>query len=614
VGFSVASETTQEGGFMVRTYTPKACVGVLGVTVSNITIGDIELDHVSAVEGTRVDGLMGGELFSKYVVRIDYMRSSVDVFPASYEYHGDGTILPLTIDGLVFTDASVLAPDGHYVRGTFIVDTGVRLALLLNGPFVDKNHLLDGQRRVPHATVGVGVGGETRGDVFRVSEFALEGLHMSDVMAVASRDNVVVDPNDGLAGIIGGDFLRRFRLTLDYPHHRMVLEETPETRAPFNYDRSGMFLLAEGDDFRTIRVHRVIAGSTAESRRCARRRPAGFDRRTHGAAPRAGGIAAPPARGQHTLSPEARTRGRCGGNPTRHKRPAGDESGDGGVERRLKSPPTHTAAHRTSRRFPAKFPTFLAAVRLQRKNGAYSNVRQVPLSGGPLRSRSRSVPRRSTVAGDDDGFAAQQLSGLRIHQVEGHVKSVLDRRGLHGVTTTATAFRIRQELCAKVRRKRGDCDFGSLQRVGDRDVGETQGPQDRKSLIDVLLEIWRAGSEDPCAGPVPSANRHCGYSRQKQLLGGRPIHCRSAAGRESNSQATTARRRDCPRQPPARNAQLFSARRQTATRLQRTSRSRCLQRSTASRDHNRQGARHHKKSTHPERSGRVLFLSRSSGS
>src|SRR5258705_1344398 len=68
VGFSVASETTREGGFVVRTYTPKACVGVLGVTVPDIEIGDIELDHVSAVEGTRVDGLVGGELFSKYVV------------------------------------------------------------------------------------------------------------------------------------------------------------------------------------------------------------------------------------------------------------------------------------------------------------------------------------------------------------------------------------------------------------------------------------------------------------------------------------------------------------------------------------------------------------------
>jgi predicted aspartyl protease len=264
IGFSVASETTLANGFVARSYTPKACVRVLGVTLFDIGIGDIELDHVSAVEGTRVDGLIGGELFSKYVVRIDYMAGDIEVFPASYEYHGDGTVLPLTIDGLAFTDASVQAPDGHYVKGRFIVDTGVRMALLFNAPFVEKNGLLDGQKRVPRVTVGVGVNGETTGDVFQVRDAEIGGLHLPNVIAVVSRDGVVIDPNSGLAGIIGGDFLQRFRLTLDYPHHQMILEETPQTYRPFNYDRSGMFLLAEGDDLRTIRVHRVFTGSPAE--------------------------------------------------------------------------------------------------------------------------------------------------------------------------------------------------------------------------------------------------------------------------------------------------------------------------------------------------------------
>ncbi len=265
VGFGVESEKTLENGFVLRTYMPKACVRTLGVTLSDIGIGDIELDHVSAVEGTRVDGLIGGELFQKYVVRIDYMGSRVDVFDAdTYNYRGDGTVLPLNIDGLAFTDASLHAPDGRWVNGTFIVDTGVRLALLLNGPFVDKNRLLSGEKRVPRASVGVGVNGETRGDIFSVSAVELGGLHMTDVMSVASRDDVVIDSNDGLAGIIGGDLLRRFRVTLDYPHKRMILEETPETYTPFVYDRSGMFLLAEGADYRTIRVHRVIVGSPAE--------------------------------------------------------------------------------------------------------------------------------------------------------------------------------------------------------------------------------------------------------------------------------------------------------------------------------------------------------------
>lgn len=264
VGFERGPDRTFENGFVDHTYTPKACVNVLGVTMSDIDIGDIELDHVSAMEGERIDGLVGGQLFSQYVVRINYMESTVDVFPASYEYKGDGIVLPLTVDGLCFTDASVLSPDGRWVRGTFIVDTGVRMALLLNGPFVDKNELLMAEKRVPRASVGVGVNGETKGDIFRVSQIELGGFYLSDVMSVASRDDVVIESEDPLAGIIGADLLRRFRVTFDYPHKQLILEVTPETYAPFVYDRSGLFLLGEGDDYRTIRVHSVIAGSPAE--------------------------------------------------------------------------------------------------------------------------------------------------------------------------------------------------------------------------------------------------------------------------------------------------------------------------------------------------------------
>src|SRR5689334_9994652 len=94
VGFTSAGDTTFAGGFVVKRYTPKACVRVLGSTLSNIEIGDVGLNQVSTVEGTRLEGLIGGQFFLKHVVRINYMESSIDVFPASHEYHGDGSVVP----------------------------------------------------------------------------------------------------------------------------------------------------------------------------------------------------------------------------------------------------------------------------------------------------------------------------------------------------------------------------------------------------------------------------------------------------------------------------------------------------------------------------------------
>lgn len=263
LGFTPAPDTVRVGGF-APAFEPTACVRVLGVTLPDIRVGEIELDHISAVEGVRVDGLVGGEVFSQYVVLIDYPRSSVSVFPASFEYRGDGVVLPLEIDGLAFTEGVMQTRDGRSVCGTFIVDTGVRVPLLLGGPFVDRNDLLAGEAAVRGITVGVGVRGETRGDVFRAPGFRMQGLEVRDVIAVASRDEVIMGADDGLAGIIGGDLLRRFRVWFDYPHHRLILETTPHSAERYVYDASGMFLLAEGDGYRTIRVHSVVPRSPAD--------------------------------------------------------------------------------------------------------------------------------------------------------------------------------------------------------------------------------------------------------------------------------------------------------------------------------------------------------------
>ena len=265
VGFTRGPDRTFEDGFVAHTYTPKACVRTLGVTLSDINIGDIELDYVSAMEGERIDGLIGGELFQKYVVRINYMESTVDVFPATYEYKGDGIVLPIAVEGgHSFADVTLTTPDGRSVKGTFLVDTGVRMALLINGPFADRNELLLAEKRVPRTSVGWGINGETKGDICRVHDVELGGFHLKDVMSVVSRDDVVLEQDDPLAGIIGADLLRRFRVTLDYPHKQMILEATPETYARFVYDKSGLFLLGEGDDYRDIRVKSIIAGSPAE--------------------------------------------------------------------------------------------------------------------------------------------------------------------------------------------------------------------------------------------------------------------------------------------------------------------------------------------------------------
>ncbi len=267
LGFTVAREERDGNGYVDRRFAPSACVGLLGVTLPGIELSAFDAGPISAVEGARVDGLIGGDILTRHVVEIDYVRGTARAFPASFEYQGDGIVLPVTIGpatGLPYAEAALQKPGGDYVPGRFIVDTGVRLALLINGPFAERNGLLEGQKVVRAATVGVGVLGETRADLFRLRDFRLGSRHLPGITAAASRDDRVIDPDSGLAGVIGGSLLRRFRVIFDYPHGRLILEPTPQSGMTPGYDGSGTFLLAEGRDLRSIRVHRVIPDSPAD--------------------------------------------------------------------------------------------------------------------------------------------------------------------------------------------------------------------------------------------------------------------------------------------------------------------------------------------------------------
>jgi hypothetical protein len=122
-----------------------------------------------------------------------------------------------------------------------------------------------GEQNNTYPTSLSGLGGESKGTLFRLADLELDSIHARDVVAVASSDERGAFADPHVAGIIGGDFLRRYCSTSNYPHSRVILGPTPRAAEPFNYDASGLFLVAEGRDLSHIRVLRVIPGSPASA-------------------------------------------------------------------------------------------------------------------------------------------------------------------------------------------------------------------------------------------------------------------------------------------------------------------------------------------------------------
>lgn len=237
-----------------------------GVTYSPGTIMAIRMGPViDRFEGRRMDGLLGSDFFERFVVDVDYPARRLRIMePDDFSYQGPGAVIPIEEhDGLIFAHGSVQPRGGQPLEGLFMIDSGARVAMTLNTPFVRVHRLLQTAGPTLVATVGGGIGGEVRHRVCRLEALHLGSLTVAGPVATLSQDRTSIFAERDFQGLVGADILRHFRVIFDYPHGRMIVERTPASTEPIGFDASGLFLVAEPPDFKTIRVLSVIPGSPA---------------------------------------------------------------------------------------------------------------------------------------------------------------------------------------------------------------------------------------------------------------------------------------------------------------------------------------------------------------
>jgi C-terminal processing protease CtpA/Prc len=107
------------------------------------------------------------------------------------------------------------------------------------------------------------VGGEVKLLVGRLPQLQLGRFTINDPVVHFAQDRKGAFASSEFSGVIGGELLRRFKVIFDYAHKRMILEPNGDLAAPFEYDMSGIRLRAEGEDFKTLKVLRVVENSPA---------------------------------------------------------------------------------------------------------------------------------------------------------------------------------------------------------------------------------------------------------------------------------------------------------------------------------------------------------------
>ena len=270
LGLKLQGNVSRGGGAGPSSYdvaeTTGLSISIGGLEYTGQSAFAIALDSIEAQIGRPLDGIVGLDLFTRYVVDIDYLDNKIRLCdPKTYTYSGAGESIPLMLrDGHFFVSAKIKMPGRPPLEGQFLIDTGgVMVTAVLTMPFSRSNRLpASNQKRILDKSFS-GLGGETKVLVSRATSFTLGDLSIRAPLVYVSQDTGGALASSDYEGLIGSEILRRFRVVFDYAHGRLILEPNAHYAEPVEYDMSGISLRAYGDDLRTFRVYQVLANSPA---------------------------------------------------------------------------------------------------------------------------------------------------------------------------------------------------------------------------------------------------------------------------------------------------------------------------------------------------------------
>jgi predicted aspartyl protease len=197
--------------------------------------------------GTDVHGILGFELFSRFIVEIDYENKRLTLHePYSYKPKKSRRTVPLEVqDTKPYVHTHFRLQDGSTVAAKLMLDTGASHSLLLD---MDSHRALELPENVLRTNLGRGLGGDIDGHIGRIGSLDFGKYTFKDVL-VSWPDRgsfTEVIRKTGRQGTIGGGLLTRFTVVIDYFNGNLYYKKNRNFSNTFEYNMSGIDLKAIG--------------------------------------------------------------------------------------------------------------------------------------------------------------------------------------------------------------------------------------------------------------------------------------------------------------------------------------------------------------------------------
>jgi hypothetical protein len=233
-----------------------------GLKIEHLNFHVNNYEILSSVYGEKVDGIIGYSFFSRYIVKINFDSSMIEVYsPGRIDYPKEGTILHPAFTNLPIQWLHI--KDKNKLGFNFYFDTGAGLCLLLSEKFAKDSSILLSRRR-PVVTQAEGMGGKLQMRLTVIKEVKIGPYRFRSVPTYLYTDNYNVTAYPFTGGLLGNDLLRRFNMTINYPNREIHLKPNKHFNEDFDYAYTGLGIyLVNGK----IIVEDVIEGSPADKAR-----------------------------------------------------------------------------------------------------------------------------------------------------------------------------------------------------------------------------------------------------------------------------------------------------------------------------------------------------------
>jgi predicted aspartyl protease len=218
--------------------------------------------------GTEVHGILGYELFSRFIVKVNYKKKLLDLMlPEKFKPRKSYQKLPIVVeDTKPYLFAEVETDDNQKLKVKLLVDTGASHGLILD-PESDKLIQLPAQH--VSSIIGRGLGGTITGQIGRIKSLDFGNYKIEDVVTNFPDPNSYGDTLKYKTfvfrnGSVGGEILNRFTVIFDFPGEKMYFKPNSYFRKKFYYNLSGITIKARGLKLREFEITDVRKGSTAQ--------------------------------------------------------------------------------------------------------------------------------------------------------------------------------------------------------------------------------------------------------------------------------------------------------------------------------------------------------------